>query len=104
MFAVKYNPALLTLVSATEGTFLKNDGKPTSFKYTFNKANGLVNINGSRLGAVGGASGSGSLAVITFKAKEKGTATLGLSNVHILPPTGTTPLATDIFSTVIAIQ
>ena len=104
VLALQYDPALMTLVSAAEGTFLKKDGKTTTFQYTYNKDKGRVNVNFTRIGAVGGVSGSGELAVISFKAKGKGSATLGLSDVHILPPTGSKPFKADTFSTVTTIQ
>ncbi len=104
VIAVQFDPALMSFVAAEEGTFLKKDGKPTSFQYTFNKDKGRANLNFTRIGGVGGVSGTGELAVITFKAKGKGSANLGLSDVHVLPPTGSKPLETETFSTVTAIQ
>jgi hypothetical protein len=83
---------------------MKSDGKPTSFQHTFNREKGRVNINLYRVGNVGGASGSGTLAVLTFRATAKGSAKLDLSNAYILVPGGSKPLTADVFSTATEVQ
>lgn len=100
----QFDPTLMDVVMATEGPFLKKDGKPASFQYTVTKGKGRVIITVSRLGDIGGVSGSGTLAVLTLKAKAKGSANLGLSEVYVLPPGGTKPMNADIYSTVTNVQ
>jgi len=80
-FYLRYDPARLEVVSASEGGFLNNDGQSTVFLKSIDAVNGEVIVGVSRLGAVGGVSGSGSLMSITFKAKASGPVTLSLQNV-----------------------
>jgi general secretion pathway protein D len=104
MFVLQFNPVLLEFAGAGEGGFLKSDGKPTSFQHTFNRDKGMVNLNLYRIGNVGGASGSGTLAVLTFKALTKGSAKLELSNAYFLAPGGSKPFIADLFSTATEVQ
>lgn len=80
-FYLKYDPLLLEFIGLTEGKFLKQDGKPTVFIYSVDPNTGQVIVGLSRLGDVGGISGSGVLALVTFKAKNPGTATVAFQNV-----------------------
>jgi general secretion pathway protein D len=96
---LQFDPVLLEFVGAEEGGFLKSDGKPTSFQHTFNRIKGRVNLNLYRIGNVGGASGSGTLAVLTFKAMTKGSAKLEINNAYYLTPGGSKPLTSDVIST-----
>jgi len=80
-FYLRYDPTRLEVVSAAEGGFLNNDGQTTVFLKSIEAVNGEVIVGVSRLGAVGGVSGSGSLMSITFKAKASGPVTLSLQNV-----------------------
>ncbi|MFA5082294.1 MAG: cohesin domain-containing protein [Hydrogenophilaceae bacterium] len=64
---VSYDPALLELVSVAEGDFLRQGNLQTSFSQDVDLAAGQVRIETSRMGA-SGASGSGSLATLTFRA------------------------------------
>ncbi len=80
-FYLKYDPRLLEFIGLTEGKFLNRDGKPTVFIYSVDPDTGQVIIGLSRLGDVGGISGSGVLALATFKAKNPGTANVAFQNV-----------------------
>ena len=100
----QFDSTLMDFIGATEGPFLKNDGKPTSFSTYLKKDKGRVSINLSRLGDVGGVSGSGTLAVLTLKAKAKGAANLGLSEAYVLSQGSSTPVNADIYSTVTNVQ
>ncbi len=80
-FYLKYDPQFLEFIGLTEGKFLNKDGKPTVFIYSVDPDTGQVIIGLSRLGDVGGISGSGVLALATFKAKNSGTATMAFQNV-----------------------
>jgi hypothetical protein len=80
-FYLDYDPSRLEVVSAAEGGFLKNDGQSSVFLNSIDASKGMVIVGASRLGAVGGVNGSGSLAVVTFKATASGPVTLTLHNV-----------------------
>jgi general secretion pathway protein D len=77
LFVLSFDPALLDYDGASEGAFLKMDGKQTSFQATGVKNSGQVSVNLRRTGNIGGVTGSGVLAVLSFKAKAPGTAGLG---------------------------
>lgn len=85
---LEFDPLSLDFIGAAEGAFLKKDGKPTAFQVNVNKEIGLVEVNLSRVGDVGGVSGSGTLAVITFRAKEKGAVNLGFGTADFSSPGG----------------
>jgi general secretion pathway protein D len=77
LFVLSFDPALLDYDGASEGAFLKMDGKQTSFQATGVKNSGQVSVSLGRTGNAGGVTGSGVLAVLSFKAKAPGTAGLG---------------------------
>lgn len=80
-FYLLYDPSRLDVVSATEGGFLKSDGQSTVFLNSIDAQKGQVIVGLSRLGSIGGVSGSGNLAAITFRAKATGAVTFTLQNV-----------------------
>jgi general secretion pathway protein D len=85
---VDYDANLLEFVQAEEGDFLKQDGVATVFTSSPNPAAGKV-IVGSKQGAGGsGASGSGKLFHLVFKAKAPGIASLGLDRLNFRAPDG----------------
>jgi general secretion pathway protein D len=104
MLAVQFDPALMDFFTAEEGGFLKQDGKPTSFQHVVNNDEGRVNLNLYRIGNIGGISGSGTLAVLTFKAKSKGVVNLRLSDAYILAPGGSKPINADLYGSAVEIQ
>lgn len=71
---LSYDPGLFEFITVTEGGFLKQDGKSTSFMHAVNAAEGRVTVGMTRLGGVGGVSGSGGLFSAVFRAKGEGTA------------------------------
>ena len=71
-FYLIYDPSLLEFIKASEGNFLKKDGKQTTFFQVNNPETGQVIIGLSRLGQAGGVTGSGPLATFTFRAKSSG--------------------------------
>jgi len=73
-FVLSYDPLLLDYEGASEGAFLKMDGKQTAFQATGVKNSGQVSVNLGRTGNIGGVTGSGVLAVLSFRAKSPGTA------------------------------
>lgn len=83
-FTLLYDPIFIEYVGAAEGNFLNRDGKPTIFNALADKAAGRVVITMDRSAAGEGVDGSGTLLSATFKAKNKGPASLGLQNVKFV--------------------
>lgn len=72
---VAYDPAKVSFIGSEAGDFLKQGGASVLFEESAN--NGLAVIGISRQGSgVGGASGTGVLCKITFKAIDKGATSL----------------------------
>lgn len=102
-FVISYDPVFLDYVGAREGPFLKSDGKPTSFQATGVKDSGQIAVDLSRADNSVGVKGSGTLATLTFKAKRKGTANLGLLKASFTDPEGK-PLDVVPFNTVVEVK
>ena len=85
---VKYDPAILELMSLNEGVFLKQDGQSTVFSSSPNRTTGQV-IVGYKQGTGGkGASGAGVLFNLNFKALAEGKTTLEVNRVNFRNPEG----------------
>ncbi len=85
---VKYDPAVLKLVSINEGDFLGQDGQPTVFSSSPNRTTGQV-IVGYKQGTGGkGASGSGVLFNLNFNSIAAGEAKLEINRVNFRNPEG----------------
>jgi len=85
---VSYDPAVLELVGIAEGDFLKQGGQTTVFSSAPNRKTGQV-IVGYKQGPGGmGASGSGTLFTLTFKAIAEGMARLDMNRVNFRNPEG----------------
>ena len=82
VFVVTYNPNLLEVVSHSEGGFLKQGGAPSTFQAFVDKKKGELWISGARQLDAEGASGSGALATVTFKAIGKGAAGIAFANTN----------------------
>ena len=68
-FDLIYDPAVLDYTGAVEGNLLNSDGGATLFyaaPLDGNEANGVIVVGGSRSGDIGGVSGSGNVATLTF--------------------------------------
>ena len=102
-FVISYDPVFLDYVGAREGPFLKSDGKPTSFQATGVKDSGQIAVDLSRADNSVGVKGTGTLATLTFKAKRKGTANLGLLKASFTDPAGK-PLDVVPFNTVVEVK
>ncbi|GFE61608.1 cohesin domain-containing protein [Geobacter sp. AOG2] len=87
-FTLTYDPDSVEFMSAVEGAFLKQDGKPTTFSASPDAANGTVTVTLARVTGSGGVSGGGTLATFTFKAKKQGQANFGFSNVNFISADG----------------
>lgn len=94
-FYLRYDPQILEFIGLTEGEFLKSDGGPTIFIYNVEPEAGQVIVGLRRLGEEAGVSGSGTLALATFKAKRPGTARVVFQEVDFrdvrLEPIRVTP-------------
>ncbi|MGW8312605.1 MAG: cohesin domain-containing protein [Desulfuromonadales bacterium] len=85
---VGYDPAALELVSIDEGEFLKQGGQTTVFSSAPNRKTGQV-IVGYKQGSGGqGATGSGELFSLTFKAIAEGATSLDMNRVNFRNPQG----------------
>jgi adhesin HecA-like repeat protein len=85
-FDLTFNPAVLSEVSTSEGSFLAGNGNATFFiGGTIDNGNGVVSATADTLlSAVAGTSGAGTLAVFTFDAKGKGASSIGVSGIELL--------------------
>lgn len=84
-FTLSYNPTLIRAVSVNEGSLLPSAGS-TFFIPGFidDMAGGVVFTGDALLGAIVGASGSGSLATVRFEAITEGISNLSLSDLLFL--------------------
>lgn len=87
-FTLTYDPADVEFVSAAEGAFLKQDGKPTAFSASADPAGGTVTVTLARASGNVGISGDGTLATFIFKAKKQAQANFGFSNVNFTSADG----------------
>jgi len=87
-FVLNYDPKLVEYVSATEGTFMKKDGRPTLYSATPNATEGTLTVKLVRPTNTGGVSGAGTLVSVLFRAKSKGTANFGFQTVSFSTPDG----------------
>jgi hypothetical protein len=84
-FDASYDPAVLQLNSITEGTFLPSAGSTFFVPGYIDNTSGLASFTADTLlGAIAGASGSGTLASLDFTAEAPGLSSLNLSNVVLL--------------------
>jgi hypothetical protein len=79
-FDIKYDPGILEVTGLYEGSYLKKDGGQTSFLTSMNRDKGKISVGLTRLGRIGGASGSGTLMSIGFSALKSGTTFLSFEN------------------------
>ena len=84
---ITYNPAILKVRTATDGTFMRQGGVTASFVPKNDTANGRVDIAISRANDQTGASGPGLIAALLFDAVAPGTSTIGITGVA-MDPTG----------------
>ena len=82
VFVINYNPELLEVVTQSEGGFLKQGGAPSTFQAFADKKKGELWISAARQLDAEGASGSGALASVTFKAIGTGTAGISFTNTN----------------------
>lgn len=81
-FTVSYDPTLLRGISVEEGTLLSSCGTTFFIPGTIDDAAGNISFTGNTLlGAIDGATGSGSLATLQFEALSQGVTFLELSDL-----------------------
>jgi len=76
---LNYNPAMLTLVNVSNGTFLSQDGQAVALMHREDETVGQLTITASRPPGAGGVSGQGTVVTITFQAKENGQSPLTIT-------------------------
>ena len=88
-FDIVFDPTILEAVNVSEGDFLKTDGGSTFFQSGSidNAAGKITGLNAARLSAQG-ATGTGSLLQVNFKAKSGGETKLTLQNLQFGTVTG----------------
>jgi len=84
-FDLVFNPAVLSYVSFTEGTFFNADGETVSILVDENPAGRLI-VGVARLGDVGGVSGTGVALTLTFNGAGNGGSALGFESSSLLDP------------------
>jgi hypothetical protein len=93
-FVVKYNPAVVRVDSASDvtlGTFLASTGRTaTLLTPNINNTTGRVALGAFSFGSQTGPSGSGSLALVRFRAVGGGTSTITIENA-LLSTSDATP-------------
>jgi general secretion pathway protein D len=91
---ISYDPAVLKAVDAVEGTFLKQGGAAATFTRDIDQAGGQIAVEAANAGDQG-ASGSGSLAAITFEVVAAGQSQISVARVA---PSGLSGDAVDFTS------
>ena len=88
-FDITFDPAILEVLNVSEGDFLKTGGSTTFFQggSIDNTAGKITGLNAARLAAQG-ATGTGSLLQVNFKAKSGGETKLTLQNFQFGSVTG----------------
>ena len=88
-FDIAFDPAILEAVNVSEGDFLKTSGSTTFFQggKIDNVAGKITGLNTARLSAQG-ATGTGTLLQVNFKAKSGGETKLELQNFQFVTTTG----------------
>lgn len=84
---ITFDPAVVMFDTATMGTFLDGEGITVTTQITEGPVGTLV-IGQSRIGAVPGMSGSGTLVSLDFRSVAPGTSTLSTSNAGAFDSTG----------------
>ena len=102
-FVLNYDPMMVEYVSASEGTFMKKDGRPTLYSATPNAKEGTLTIMLVRPTHTGGVSGGGTLVSVLFRAKSKGTANFGFKTINF-STTDDTPHEMLPFSTAVTVR
>jgi hypothetical protein len=88
-FTLNFDPALLTALAGTEGSFLPAGGSTFFSPGDIDNVAGTVTfVLGTLLGPIDGVDGSGDLATFSFGIEQGGLASFSLSDVLLLDSTG----------------
>ncbi len=87
-FVWGYDPKFFEFVNIAEGDFMKQNGKPTHFQATADSKSGQITVLLDNKGGSEGVSGSGVLAVATFKALKPGLTKFRFNTVYFTAPGG----------------
>lgn len=82
VFNLTYDPKKLEVVGQAEGPFLQQGGSQSRFQSFTDRKKGEVWVSQSRVNAVEGASGGGTLVTVVFKTIGKGPAAIGFGNTN----------------------
>ncbi len=85
---VNYDPVRLNLMGIKEGSFLEMDGRPADFSSHTKKEGGQTIIDYKQADGGIGASGSGRLFTLQFRAQSAGSALIDLNRVNFRDPQG----------------
>ena len=103
VYSVTYDPKKLAVVTQAEGDLLKQNNSRISFQAFAANKTGKLWISMSRLNNSDGASGSGVLATVTFKAIGKGAAGIGFENTNLSTKAGV-PIPVMPFKSVVEVK
>lgn len=102
-FVLTYDPIFVEYVSMAEGSFLKSDGKTTTYSSKADPAAGSLTVSLARAAGSGGVSGGGGLATVVFRAKNQGPASFAFRNVSFTGANGSAQAILP-FSTAVEIR
>lgn len=102
-FTLVYDPLFVDFLAAVEGNLLNKDGKQTLFRVTNDPRNGRVTVGMTRVGDVGGVSGSGPLVSALFKAKKSGQTSIGIMGPNFRAP-GNQPVEVTPFNALVDVR
>lgn len=87
-FDIGFTPGTLSAVSVTEGSFLPGGGSTFFLPGTIDNTSGTISFNADTLiGSIPGVNGSGTLAILDFKALAAGASPINILNVSLLDST-----------------
>lgn len=87
-FYLRYNQDMVSFINASEGSFMKQDGKSATFLTSNDPKNGRLIVGNSRLGDREGISGSGQIMTVTFQANARGQARFFFENYRLIDGQG----------------
>jgi general secretion pathway protein D len=87
-FVLTFDPVFVDFVAISEGTFMNRDGKQTAFTSKTDPAAGTVTVSLGRTAGAGGVSGGGTLATVSFRAKNQGQASFAFRNTAFTTSSG----------------
>lgn len=85
-FYLSFNSSIIEALSVGEGDFLNKDGASTFSVISINNTMGKITFANTRFGQVGGVTGCGTLANITFNATSVGSTVLDLQDITLSDP------------------